>query len=680
MKSYIKNIGIGIVAGLSLLSVTSCNDLINREPITDITPDDYYKTPDQLASYLNNYYNVHLVQPFNAYAYMTHQYDVSDGLNQSDINTDIACSGSGSTTWFANEHWKTATGKSLQTYYSYVRIWNFFLEQAITNYENGDVSGDQALARNYIGEGYFFRALAYFRILAKFGDAPIITEVLGVDDDELTAKSVRDPRNEVARFILSDLDKAIGYLYDRSTFNGQRVNKQCAYLLKSRVALFEATFEKYHRGSGRIPGDAEWPGAKMSYNEGKTFDIDSEINFFLDECMDAAQNAIGSDGALTANNKVLQPQVGVTSGWNPYFEMYSQASLADNSEVLLWRQYSTNYYNTVHSASYRSSVTGCNDGMTKTFVDAFLMTDGLPPYASTLYKGDVTIDDVKTNRDYRLQLFLWSESTLKYSDSKFAKFTTAGTKMGVPDIINANSAQRVVTGYMSRKYVTYEYDQSYTNYVGSNACPVFRTAEARLNYIEACYERKNNLDATADQYWREIRERAGVNPDYTVTIANTDLAQEGEWSVYSGTTPVDATLFNIRRERMCEMFNEGLRFFDLIRWRSFDKLITDKWIPEGCNFWDEMYKDDSFKKVVADGTTNANVSSSDMSKYLRPYATVNNANTNELLNGYNWHEAYYLSPLGARDITTASPDRQIETSNMYQNIYWPSEGGQYCTK
>jgi hypothetical protein len=362
--------------------------------------------------------------------------------------------------------------------------------------------------------------------------------------------------------------------------------------------------------------------------------------------------------------------------------MYSQPSLSDCDEVLLWREYSsTNALQ--HSAPYRSIV-GCNDGMTKAFVDAFVMTDGLPFYASSLYQGDTSIDKVKTNRDYRLQLFLWSENTLKRSDPQFTDYTETGTVMGVPDIINSNNECRMITGYMSRKYVTYDYAQTYgDNTLGTNACPIFRTAEARLNYIEACYERNHTIDATADQYWREIRERAGINPDYNVTIAATDLSQEEEWSVYSGTSQVDATLFNIRRERMCETFNEGLRFADLIRWRSFDKLMSEKWVPEGCNFWEEMYevgKSTKYKGVVSDGTSASNISRKELGKYLRPYSINESLATNELAEGYTWHEAYYLSPLGARDITTASSDRLVESSNMYQNIYWPNEGGLYCLK
>ena len=82
---------------------------------------------------------------------------------------------------------------------------------------------------------------------------------------------------------------------------------------------------------------------------------------------------------------------------------------------------------------------------------------------------------------------------------------------------------------------------------------------------------------------------------------------------------VDVTLYNIRRERMNELFSEGQRFADLIRWRSFDRMITAKWIPEGVNFWDNLYLlyDADIK---ADGTSDAVVSGKEQGKYLRPYS------------------------------------------------------------
>ena len=58
---------------------------------------------------------------------------------------------------------------------------------------------------------------------------------------------------------------------------------------------------------------------------------------------------------------------------------------------------------------------------------------------------------------------------------------------------------------------------------------------------------------------------------------------------------------------MAETFSEGLRYTDLLRWRSFDNMLSDKWIPEGVNFWDGMYRnymvdsDGNEVELVADG-------------------------------------------------------------------------------
>ena len=196
--------------------------------------------------------------------------------------------------------------------------------------------------------------------------------------------------------------------------------------------------------------------------------------------------------------------------------------------------------------------------------------------------------------------------------------------------------------------------------------------------MEACYEKNGTLDADARKYWMQLRERAGVSTDIDATIAATDLSKEKDFGVYSGTSMVDVTLYNIRRERMNELFSEGQRFADLIRWRSFDRMITAKWIPEGVNFWDNLYLlyDADIK---ADGTSHAVVSGKEQGKYLRPYSR-NLESSNELRDGYNWHEAYYLYPIGISDIRTASADRDINNSNIYQNINWPTTAGGHAEK
>lgn len=677
MKINIKHIGFCTLLGASTLTISSCNDLLDLDPVSQITPESYYSTADQLGNYLNKYYDDFLKHPYKIDMY--HPANWTDGVAQSDRNTDIMVQGmEGNTKYFATDHWEVPAGKNLQDdFFAKFRICNYFLETALPKYEAGGISGEESLIKNYIGEAYFFRALSYFKALVEFGDFPIITTVLPNEKEVLLEASKRVPRNEVARFIIEDLETAYGYLAGRELFNGQRVNKETALLLLSRVALFEGTFEKYHRGSGRVPGDANWPGAKMSYNSGKTFDIDNEVKFFFNKAATAAQQ-VADATTLTSNSHQMNPVPGVIYGWNSYFEMFGQPSLASVPEVLLWKQYDR-ALDVKHSAPYRTKI-GSTDGYTRTFTESFLMKDGKPIYASSDYKGDVILDDVKAGRDERLQLFVWGESNLYDSDPAsptYGKLFIENGDSGVA-IIDIATERRCISGYQPRKYYSYDYDQTANDEVrGTTACPIFRSAEAMLNYIEASYESKGTLDATARKYWQALRERAGVSTDIDATIAVTDLTKEGDFGVYSGTTMVDKTLYNIRRERMNELFSEGMRFADLVRWRSFDRLITQKWIPEGVNFWTELYK--RYGKFTADGSGESVASSKELSKYIRPYSRTMSA-TNELKDGYQWHEAYYLSPIGADDMRLASPTDKAADSYLYQNLYWGTEGGTHAQK
>lgn len=679
----IKNLLLGAAVTTAAFGLTSCNDLLDMKPISQITPGAYYQNADQLAAYLNNYYDSYLQMPYSGS--MSHSWGQwNEGKAKSDWDTDIYCWGGGNTSLFADDHWEVSSGKALQDYYGGVRVYNYFINTVLKQIENGTLPNSEDV-KNYLGEAYFFRALVYFRIMALYGDIPVITEVLPDENNVIVENSKRTPRNEVARFILSDLDKAIEMCYTRSKFNGQRVNREAAQLIKSRIALFEGTFEKYHRGSGRVPGDANWPGAKMSYNQGKTFNQEAEVKFFLTEAMNAAKE-VADNADLAENNHKIDPVYGDKDDWNPYFNLFSQPSLANVNEALMWKQYNKDlgfYHLTGHSM-----VTGQNTGFTRSFIQTFLMKNGMPIYADNSgYHGDVTLDNVKADRDERLQLFMWGESTPTYCDPEMT-----GVEAGKPlpvymeedetdaaHITNTDASTRCITGYQQRKYYTYDAEQTrYSEQSTTNACPIMRSAEALLNYMEADYELNGRLDSKSQEYWRTLRTRAGVDTDFQKTIDATDLSKEMDFGRYSGTKLVDKTLYNIRRERVTELFSEGLRFADLIRWRGFDNMLTTKWVPEGCNFWDNMYKHYD-PEIKCNGENDAVVSAKSLGKYLRPYSKSMQP-ANELKDGYKWHEAYYLYPIGITDIRTASADRSLENSNLYQNLYWPVAAGGHAEK
>ena len=290
MKLSLKHIYICSLIGLGASTLASCNDFLDREPITNVTPEAYFTTVDQVGAYVINYYS-YLQNSRQQSLY--HDKNWRSGMTLNDNNTDNLFSQTGDLDYFAGEK-QVPSGKNFQTYTSRARVWNWLLEQILPKEEAGSIQGDKSILSHYIGEAYFFRALAYYQALVRYGDFPIIDEVLPDDQAILKELSQRAPRNEVARFILKDLDTAISRLKDQGFQNNQRINKQTAQLLKSRVALFEATFEKYHKGTGRVPGDDTWPGKDMEYNQGKTFDIAGEINFFLTEAMSAALGGVDS--------------------------------------------------------------------------------------------------------------------------------------------------------------------------------------------------------------------------------------------------------------------------------------------------------------------------------------------------------------------------------------------------
>lgn len=688
MKLGLKHIYFCSLLGLGVLSLSSCDDFLSREPITDVTPEVYLTSVDQLGAYVLNYYNSQLLNSRGNKLF--HDGGWNTGVTTNDNNTDNFIRGDADLSYFAGQK-LVPSGKNLQDLYSRIRVWNWMLEQVLSKEKDGTITGDPIEIKHYIGEAYFFRALTYYNGLVQFGDLPIVTVVLKDEQEELVKNSSRSPRNEVARFILKDLDEAIDRLKDKGFLNNQRVNKQVAQLLKSRVALFEATFEKYHKGSGRVPGDDNWPGA--AYNKDKTFDIDGEINFFLTEAMSAAK-AVADKVSLTSNSHQINPQLGQISGWNPYFEMFGKQDLSDDGEVLLWKEYNLSM-SVKHDVPYLVQVGGDRSGLSRSMINSFLMKDGLPYYASTNYKGDKSINDVKTNRDERLQLFVYGEDDVLASDMKDPKVEKKNDLVRVDTLKLVVPSQEICdyTGYRSRKYQSYDYQQ-YKNeeVICTTASIIFRGTEAYLNYIEACYEKNGSLDNTATQYWQYLRERAGVSTDLSATDAATDLNKEfnqvgntiyGDLAVYSGDKPVDVTLYNIRRERRNELISEGMRWDDLKRWRSWDKLLTGRYMFQGINLWDEAYKLYVDSKtgeslLIPSGDNTANVSQpndpltgqylSQLRRDLRP--------SNQLREGYSWMKAFYLEPLGVQDLTlTATDPTDPSTSVMYQNPYWPNTAG-----
>lgn len=635
----------------TLLMGTACSDFLDKEPISDNVDGNFFTAENQLEPYCNNMYGLF---PDHGTGTGTFGYFTTDN-NSDDMTTVNAVDN------FLPQRIQVGSSGSYGSF-STIRNCNLFLQRTQENIDKGTLSYDDNI-RHYIGEMYFFRAYVYFSLLKTYGDFPIVTEVLTDGDYAANVEAnKRKPRNEVARFILEDLDKAIERLYPKSNgFTAHRLNRECALLFKSRVALYEATWEKYHAGTARVPGGPGWPGDAASFNT----DMTAEINFFLEQAIESAK-LVGDASVLMAD----------------YAGLYNKTDLSgQRDEVLLWRMYSeeAKVQNQVVGATHGYGsidtdegtfifVHGDGTGFTRSLVDSYLMADGLPIYASENYQGDKSLVDVMTNRDLRLV------TSVGKPGDKIMTFNGKDIMYQYPGLTAAAGGIRVTsTGYIPRKGWV-DNDVIYNN-AYPLALPIFRAAEAYLNYIEAYYLRYNTLDdLTLDKYWKALRARAGVDTDYKKTIAATDLTKEIDLARYSGTNLIDATLYNIRRERRSEFIADGMRKDDLYRWRALD-MMQNYWV-EGMNYWDEFHTD--FEKACeACKQTYMAPNDASVSKYLRPQGK------NELVNkhnGYCFETANYLSPLSYDVFRMSTPEEggDVSTSVVYQNPGWPIEPGGFA--
>ncbi|GKG75574.1 RagB/SusD family nutrient uptake outer membrane protein [Parabacteroides sp. AM58-2XD] len=644
MKTWNKYI---VILFGGFIGLTSCNDFLEMKPLDKVTPDDFFWTESDLASYAVKHYE-----------FTTHDgYNI--GIWKEDNNTDNQATSSFDNQWAPGElKVKESYNKREDDPWNFdvIRELNYFLEIVLPRYEAGEITGVEENIRHYIGEIYFERAWKYFSKLKTYGDFPIVKNTLPDEKEALIEASKRQPRNEVAKFILSDLDQAISYLSNTPPGGKNRITRNAALLVKSRVALFEASWLTYHKGTSLVPGGPGWPGKDFSGN------LDADIAYFVSECKKAAAEI--ADLGLLAVNQSGERKMG-----NPYYAQFCLEDMEGCPEILLWKKYNNTDFNIYHFAtSYLPS--GGNSGFTRQFVETFLMNNGLPIYASgSGYKGDTSVDNVREGRESRLDLFMMKP--MEVMDTKVG--LKWGGDNGAPGILNL-AENRAVTGYGLRKGLSDNYYKG--GQTSIEGCPVFRAAEAYLNYIEAsCIENNGtSIDSKVQGYWTAIRDRANL-PDYKITLDATDLGKESDWGVYSAGQQVSKLLYCIRRERRCELLEEGFRMTDLKRWRALDQVRNYQ--VEGVNLWEselkDAYKDETSGKnlLIPQGQENPNVSNyTESGKYLRPYQIVKTNNI--MFNGYNWCEAHYLTPIALTHfrISATNPD-DLSTSVIYQNPGWP---------
>ena len=477
-----KNIKILFILLIAILFGCS-DDLLNKEPLSDVTEDNFFTKASDLQLYTNGFYR------------MLPSISIYNGDNRAGNILETTLS----------EEMRSArtiptTGGGWD--WGYLRDINYFLE----NYQKGD---DAAAIAHYGGVARFFRAYFYFDKLKRFGAVPYYDYTIDPDDEESLQKP-RDSRQFIVDKILEDLDIAIEDLNEeQQTYT---VTKYTALALKSRVGLYEGTYEKYRGISG--------------------------YETYLQASIDASEELM--------NNSPY----GVYTSGNPntdYLNLFNEHDV-NGAEVIMAREF-TRDIDVTHNVNYYTTTSSYGrPGMPKDLVNTYLNADGTrftdqPNYNQIFFTEEVA------NRDPRLSQTIRTPG-----------YTRKGQTQELPPNLGAT-----VTGYQIIKYVTEpQYD---TNEQSITDLPIFRFGEILLNFAEAKAELGTATQADIDNSINLLRDRVAM-PHLSITEVNNDpdpYMQDQYPQVNGGN---NGLILEIRRERRIELYMENFFWDDIVRWEA----------------------------------------------------------------------------------------------------------------
>lgn len=596
-----------IVLGLILAFImVSCYDL-NKMPEGELSTATAFGTTSEITKYLNQFYETGVrthpstVGAANGIAFGDND---SDDMILNSVNTRLAGE-------------LSLSNASTLANYQYIRNLNFL----INNWDNCKESG--AALNNCKGEAYYFRAWYYYRMFINYGGISWINEVL--DPVQQQMERPRDSRTLIADSILADLDKAILFLNEESSNASMRVHKDVARALKCEVALFEGTWEKYHKAKG-----------DEFYDKSIT---DEKIKNYLQQAIDAGQ-------------AVINRSVWNISGGDPltaYQNLFITLDLSANREVLWWKKYDASD-NIGHSVTRYLNKGGGLTGISASLVDDYLTRDGRP------FIG-IERDDAKKVYGEELKPELRDPRLSQTVCIPGQSLRPNGEYIYELPPLDGNSYNQNTTGFSMLKYV--EYNTTYTPTIdGENKsqAPAIqcRYADILLNYAEALAELNGAANANKiAAALKPLRDRAGM--------PSVDFDREYNRADDYPFKSLDKYVQAVRREHRVERACEGIRLMDILRWAAAEELIVGK-TPVGALYTGSNLADSYGKKLIYDQASGNNLfltgKPGDAKRYIIPF------NNKNYPNGWQFRkDRDYLLPIQQRMLT-------LTNNQWVQNPGW----------
>lgn len=499
----------------AMLGVTGCKKDLNLSPESQLADDNFWKTTSDMSQACNYLYTfLGGLGGDDPTGYPT---PLQDNYSDKTFGTRSVGFGDGSSV-------APATSNEWTNYYKLIRASNNILEKS------KGVSGDAATINRYVGEARFFRGMAYFELVKRFGDVPYINRTLTLSDSLLYTG--RTPRQTVIDSIYADLDFAAANCPQPDAMAGAeygRITRAAALSFKSRVALFEGTWDKFRN---LATANANLQAAVTASN---TVITEARHRLYTTQGADSYYYAFQYDGGANGNpiTAVNGPQVNYT--------------YATNKENILVKLYGQNQTNNIASHNFgRQYLDQANIAPTRYMIDSYLYKDGLPQGKSAFDSANNQTSSLTefANRDPRLAMSVHNRTLVTPSIGGLIPYVAG-------------------ISYRYRKYWVVSDWTANISFINFN---ILRYAEVLLINAEAKYELNGNIsDADLNQTINLLRNRATGNDQTKLPLLTNAFVSANGLDMRE----------EIRRERTVELAFEGHAYWDLLRWKTAETLLPN---------------------------------------------------------------------------------------------------------
>lgn len=405
-----------------------------------------------------------------------------------------------------------------------------------------------------IAESKFLRAYFYFRLNQVFKGVPIYLEPFKISE----ATKARATEQEVWDQVIKDLTDCINepnlptkYAKGNAAFG--RATKAAAYALRGKVYMYTKKWDLAVADFTQVKS----LGHTLFANYGLLF---KEVNEQSDEMIFPLTN-IGVNGLGSTTQFLCGTRSSFGSCWNTYFPTNSLVDMYENIDGtnFSWDAIIPGY--TTMAAAARQ-VYFLRDGLTAAEITA-ASGRGADMTKYLAVGNEARIQKAYMNRDPRLAATVITpyntyNGVLNGANQQvISRFPYRASTAPTFDL---QTDTQTFFYYLHRKFVYENSTELLNRSYGPIDFPIIRYADVLLMWAEALVELNNLPEAILKV--NEVRTRAGI-----------PLLQQTDATKGTYVTSQSNLRDRVRNERRIEFVNEGIDYFDEVRWNTWKTAV-----------------------------------------------------------------------------------------------------------